>query len=984
VNYGFPMPLGGWSLYSEDRSATRPHLIRRSITVPEPIISEQEQLKQRLLVLLNPRRTTKQENLLLLTGSGTTVPTVPGVDKVMLLVDEFTQANNYQPQSTEQFRAIVRSSGTKADKYGRYRELIDRMQGVGTFDQIIQHAVRRAYNAGSDSDLAALLADDPWLDLSDYAEDMEKRIDAWSIPAGLEALAEIVAEHRDKFAPTILTTNFDPLIEIALRRHGVNVRSVNLSTDGSMAAAATERDTITVIHLHGFWRFPGSLPAHPNLHSDIELSEGRRIIESDLMKALTKHIALIIGYSGWDDSFTRAMVGQSNQGFRELLWAAHTTDPDVIGELRALTAGKNGVTNNRVFAGIDANLLFPSLLVTLKSSATADVAEVVEAFSPSLTDPAALDERFGHKVVTLARLAQAGVRVPAGIALELPQDSAFINSTAHRAWDAIESNGVFASPPPPMIVRSSASVEDQPDALFPGIFVSARDITSKDSLIAGVDKCHKSLSAPALASYLKLRERRPEELRMSVLIQEQVEAEFSGVAFTRPPAPFEHTTLMIEMVAGASSELLEGRVAGSMYAFGDSPGSPRSPVHLSGVPLELSKVAAVLQGVWAAAEQIKNVLSTEALDIEWVWNGDHLYVVQVRKVPAMPELDLFTPEPPAPTVSARGNLPLPAIEIWGHKGAAAKYFDTDLIGGAANATFIMPKATLAEVKKALAERRTSPDGTTIRYSHETKLSLPRTFITADEDIAAAYFKLRTDPEWFGIISDFVYFRHSFEAYIGKDDLLVEHVPGNWETDNVLPPDLFLWTGGRGIFLRVSQPRQAQLQVPGDVETSHPIVESTLPLESSQAEAFVRTFLPKLRKIKHNFPDHLPLNVHFTADREGRLYFLNIRPTDALDVANVSANPNARFRINRLYRVADFADLQNWDGKTPILISATEDRSRFAKFIDVANGLRARGVTEVHCTFGILSHPAILLREVGIRVLPLLLTHEYVQIDMGSW
>jgi hypothetical protein len=47
---------------------------------------------------------------------------------------------------------------------------------------------------------------------------MDSDIDAWTLSPGTESLGKIVTGYPDRFGKTALTTNFDPLIEVAIRR----------------------------------------------------------------------------------------------------------------------------------------------------------------------------------------------------------------------------------------------------------------------------------------------------------------------------------------------------------------------------------------------------------------------------------------------------------------------------------------------------------------------------------------------------------------------------------------------------------------------------------------------------------------------------------------------------------------------------------------------------------------------------------------------
>ena len=113
-------------------------------------------------------------------------------------------------------------------------------------------------------------------------------------------------------------------------------------------------------------------------------------------------------------------------------------------------------------------------------------------------------------------------------------------------------------------------------------------------------------------------------------------------------------------------------------------------------------------------------------------------------------------------------------------------------------------------------------------------------------------------------------------------------------------------------------------------------------------------------LRPSFAERLPLNFHFVEDDAGNFNFLNIRRLSRLNRKYV--------RGGSFFHVKRPDDLVDWDGKRPLLLMITTQRGRERELIDLAAAL-PRGSVEVFVTFGYLSHPAILLREFGINVVP---------------
>lgn len=97
----------------------------------------------------------------------------------------------------------------------------------------------------------------------------------WEIPKGLTALA---AHHPATFGRAFLTSNFDPLIEVALTRAGVPWHSTALHSDGSLLYL--RGSGTSVVHLHGHWW--GS----DTLHTTRQLRTARPQLAASLKRML--------------------------------------------------------------------------------------------------------------------------------------------------------------------------------------------------------------------------------------------------------------------------------------------------------------------------------------------------------------------------------------------------------------------------------------------------------------------------------------------------------------------------------------------------------------------------------------------------------------------------------------------------------------------------------------------------------------------------
>jgi hypothetical protein len=118
---------------------------------------------------------------------------------------------------------------------------------------------------------------------------------------------------------------------------------------------------------------------------------------------------------------------------------------------------------------------------------------------------------------------------------------------------------------------------------------------------------------------------------------------------------------------------------------------------------------------------------------------------------------------------------------------------------------------------------------------------------------------------------------------------------------------------------------------------------------------------------------LPLNIHFVEDEEERWQFLNVRRTQPLSTTFLD---RGSFHV-----VATAKDAEAWDGLRPILITTRVERGQESNIVEIARSL-PREVRQVYVAFGVMSHPAIVLREQGITTIPAYLSHDLFEFPGG--
>ena len=214
----------------------------------------------------------------------------------------------------------------------------------------------------------------------------------------------------------------------------------------------------------------------------------------------------------------------------------------------------------------------------------------LDATPPGTTPPGTTS--LGGKADRLLELQRAGFRVPAFVVS--PDDV--------RA--AVTQLGY------PLVVRSSATVEDGEEQSFAGQFRSYLNLRSIDEVQQAIEQCRLSMHDPALLDYCRHHGIDANSIQMFVIVQRMVEADLSGVAFTVNPANGQER-VVIEACAGLSDGLLSGR----------ENAIPEDDPFLTPYRGEIERTARAIQRHYGAPQ-----------DIEFAISRGTLYVLQARPI----------------------------------------------------------------------------------------------------------------------------------------------------------------------------------------------------------------------------------------------------------------------------------------------------------------------------------------------------------------
>lgn len=264
---------------------------------------------------------------------------VPGVDGMIRLVEAaLGEGLEQQPgwSSVEKYQqAFAKLAGQKHS------------EGV---QRVVRQAVLQARRRPHSLDGKALKGNDAACEALE--EDPE-----WWIPDGLLAVGKLAACFPEVYGRTLVTSNFDPLLEISLRSAGRKFSQV-FGPWESLPAPSMQGDC-TVIHFHGFWRSPYTL------HSPHQLGEHSPNLKAYLASVLRGCTVVVLGYSGWGDIFTavaRELSARPDADV-EVLWCFfEPSSAEVKRRLESLFMPEALVSLRiRPYCGVDANRVLPKL-----------------------------------------------------------------------------------------------------------------------------------------------------------------------------------------------------------------------------------------------------------------------------------------------------------------------------------------------------------------------------------------------------------------------------------------------------------------------------------------------------------------------------------------------------------------------------------------------------------------------------------------------
>jgi rifampicin phosphotransferase len=296
----------------------------------------------------------------------------------------------------------------------------------------------------------------------------------------------------------------------------------------------------------------------------------------------------------------------------------------------------------------------------------------------------------GGKALALARLVQAGLRVPRGFCITTAAYRHFVARTElgdririelarkpfeemrwEEVWDtALRIRNLFArtaltddlatslrevlrrfGEDRALVIRSSAPGEDAAGSSFAGLHESFVNVRGVEEALERVRLVWASLWSDAALLYRQELGLDVERSAMAVVVQELAQGERSGVAFTVSPTDPEQA--VIEAVHGLNQGLVDGVIQPDRWIFrrrdrtlishataerrthlvaisGGVQEAPLAPERSDAPPLTEEQAQAVLDMALRCEEHFGS-----PQDVEWTFTRDNLFALQSRPITAL-------------------------------------------------------------------------------------------------------------------------------------------------------------------------------------------------------------------------------------------------------------------------------------------------------------------------------------------------------------
>jgi len=239
---------------------------------------------------------------------------------------------------------------------------------------------------------------------------------------------------------------------------------------------------------------------------------------------------------------------------------------------------------------------------------------------------------IGNKAINLGFLQKKGFKIPKSFTCSseafnlYKQDSPTILSNLKQEISYyIDEDKAYS-------VRSSANIEDESNKSFAGQFQTILNQKGINNMINSIEKVWNSLEGIKTQTYSKKFSQNLDLIKMGIIIQEIIFPKFSGVVFTRNPFTGLNETI-VECVEGLGENLVQTGVTPERWVnkWGD----------WIECPTATEEKTKIISNIVEESLKITKKYG-EPLDLEWAYDGEYVYWLQLRQITTLKNNKLFS------------------------------------------------------------------------------------------------------------------------------------------------------------------------------------------------------------------------------------------------------------------------------------------------------------------------------------------------------
>lgn len=230
--------------------------------------------------------------------------------------------------------------------------------------------------------------------------------------------------------------------------------------------------------------------------------------------------------------------------------------------------------------------------------------------------------KTGKKAERLLKMKEAGINVPNFICISSEETNEELEMIIERF--TIEGEKLLYA------VRSSSFCEDGSDFSFAGQFDTYLNVPKED-LVAKVKECFRSKQNASVQAYCEQTGFDYRQIKMSVIVQQMVNSELSGIMFSANPQGLLNETVIV-VGAGLGDQVVSDQVETTSYYYNRTDNIEYYEAFGNAPKLSKDKVKELV----GLCEQLETLFG-ERVDVEYAIEEDVIHLLQCRPITSLNE-----------------------------------------------------------------------------------------------------------------------------------------------------------------------------------------------------------------------------------------------------------------------------------------------------------------------------------------------------------